>query len=89
MPAATNASASPTFWQQMPTAPRSICASAMSGHLCAFAVRAQRDARAAHGVRHQVEVALERVEVDDERRSVDVVDGVAGAGGQASASTRS
>ena len=43
-------------------------------------VRAQRDAGAAHRVRHQVEVALERVEVDDERRGVDVVDGIAGCG---------
>ena len=45
-------------------------------------VRAQRDAAAAHGVGHQVEVALERVEVDDERRRVDVLDGVAGTGGK-------
>ncbi len=46
-------------------------------------VRAQRNAGAAHGVRHQVEVALERVQVDDERRGVDVVDRVAGTGGKA------
>ena len=49
-PAATKASASPTFWQQMPTAPRSICASAMSGHLCDFACGRSATAGAAHGV---------------------------------------
>ena len=56
--------------------------------LVRLAVRAQRDTRAAHRVGHQVEVALERVEVDDQRRSVDVVDGIAGSGGRASCITR-
>ncbi len=45
-------------------------------------VRPQRDAGAAHGVRHQVEVALEGVEVDDERGRVDVGGSVADAGGK-------
>ena len=51
------------------------------GALVRLRVRAQRDARAVRRVRHQVEVALEGVEVDDERGRVDVVDGVADAGG--------
>ena len=37
-----------------------------------LAVRAQRDGGAADRIRHQVEIALERVEIDDERRRVDV-----------------
>src|SRR5512143_103814 len=37
IPAATKASASPTFWQQTPAAPRSICSSAIAGHLCDLA----------------------------------------------------
>ena len=81
MPAATNASASPTFWQQMPAAPRSICSSAIAGHLCDFACGRSAMPRAVRRVRHQVEVALEGVEVDDERGRVDVVDGIADAGG--------
>src|SRR5262249_55495760 len=34
MPPWTKASASETFWQQMPTAPAAICFSAMVEHLC-------------------------------------------------------
>jgi hypothetical protein len=46
-------------------------------------MRTQRDRRAAHGVGHQIEVALERVEIDDERGSVDVLDGRSGLRGRA------
>ncbi len=81
-PAATNASASPTFWQQMPTAPRSSCAQRDFRALVRLAVRAQRDTRAAHRVGHQVEVALERVEVDDQGGRVYGVDRIAGPGGR-------
>ena len=51
------------------------------GALVRLRVWTERDARAARRVGHQVEVALEGVEVDDERGRVDVVDGVADAGG--------
>jgi hypothetical protein len=47
--------------------------------LVRLAVGAQRHRGAAHCVRHQVEIALEHVEIDDERRCVDVAGGVAGA----------
>ena len=81
MPAATNAAASSTFWQQMPIAPRAICAFAMSGHLCDLACGRSARPEPAHGVGHQVEVVLERVEVDDERGRVDGVERIADAGG--------
>src|SRR5260221_10093510 len=42
MPAAANTSASPTFAQQMPTAPRSICIFATMGDLCVFACGRRR-----------------------------------------------
>ena len=37
MPASTNTSASPSFAQQMPAAPASICKAATSGLLCVLA----------------------------------------------------
>ena len=79
MPASTNASASPTFWQQMPIAPRSICWCAISGTLVRLRVRTERDAGPARRMGHQVEVSLEGIEVDHERGGVDVVNGVADA----------
>ena len=51
MPAATKAAASSTFWQQMPTAPRSTCSCAIVRALVRFRVRAQRDAGAARRIR--------------------------------------
>ena len=50
------------------------------GALVRLGVRTQREARSAHGVRHQVEVVLERVEVDDERRRLDGGERIADAG---------
>src|SRR6187402_3374543 len=37
IPSAANTSASPSFAQQMPTAPRSICSAATRGDLCVLA----------------------------------------------------
>ncbi len=51
------------------------------GALVRLRVRTERDAGAARRMGHQVEVALEGIEVDHERGGVDVVNGVADAGG--------
>jgi len=50
--------------------------------LVRLAVRTQRDSSPVHCVGHQVEVALERVEVDDEGGRVYGVDRIAGPGGR-------
>ncbi len=70
-PPSTSASASDTFWQQTPTAPACICRRAMSGHLCVLAwVRTRTRPATARFKRR--EIALEGVQVEDERRGVDV-----------------
>ena len=50
--------------------------------LVRLGVRPQREATAAHRAGHQVEVALEGVEVEHQRRRVDGRDGIADAGGR-------
>src|ERR1700742_2074162 len=42
MPPATSASASDTFWQQTPTAPKAICRAAMTDDLCVLACGRRR-----------------------------------------------
>src|SRR5437879_4286203 len=41
-PPSTMASASPTFWQHTPTAPRAICRRPITAHLCVFACGLRR-----------------------------------------------
>ena len=69
-PPSTIAAASLTFWQQTPTAPAAIWRSAISGHLCDFACG--RQPQAARRLGHGRDVALEGVEVDQQRRGVDL-----------------
>ena len=83
MPASTNAAASSTFWQQMPTAPSATCRFAISGTLVRLGVRPQCHGRSAHGVGHQFQVALEWIEIDDQRRRLDGRHGIAGPRGHA------
>jgi hypothetical protein len=51
------------------------------GTLVRFRVRTKCDSSAARCIGHEIEIALERVEVDDKRGRVDVVDGIADARG--------
>ncbi len=63
-------------------APRDLCLRDVDA-LVRLRVRAQREARAVHRVGHEVEVVLERVEVDDQGRCVDSGERIADAGGDA------
>ena len=60
-----------TFWQQMPTAPRRYLPLRDFRTLVRLGVRPQRHAGTAHRVGHEFQVALERIEVDDQRRCFD------------------
>ena len=57
--------------------PRAICMRAISAHLCDLACGRRR--MPSRRPRHRVEVALERIEVDDQRRRLDRVDRIADA----------
>ena len=67
MPAATNTSASPTFAQQMPTAPRSICHRATTGDLWVLACGRSRTPGGVGEVLHAIDVGEEAPLVDDDR----------------------
>ena len=82
IPASTNASASSVFWQQMPTAPRAICARAIAPHLCDLACGRSRSPARRDGLGHRIEVALEGREIEHEGRRLDRVEQVAGSSGQ-------
>ena len=72
--APTSTSASDTFWQHTARPRRSaICSGAIIRRLVRLGVRAQRARRpCADSVGHAVEVALEGVEIDHQRRRVDL-----------------
>ena len=72
MPPATITSASDTFWQHTPTAPNAICLAAMIGDLCVLECGTQAHAGLAREARHALEIALEGVEIDEERGRVDL-----------------
>ncbi len=81
MPARISASASETFWQQIPTAPPRVVWSPRDiGGFVHLGVGAQRDPEFRRAAAHPVEVALERVEIDDQGGRRDRRDGVADPG---------
>ena len=69
-PPSTSASASLTFWQHTPTAPERDLAQRDLRALMALRVRAQRDAPARKRFLHPAQIALESVELEDERGRV-------------------
>ena len=73
-PPRTSASASPTFCTHWPTAPCAICRSAIGGRFVRLGVRAHAHAGRARELRHFRDVAVESVEIDDQRRRIDVGD---------------
>ena len=81
-PPRTSASASPTFWQHWPTAPARDLLARDDRALVGLGVRPQPHAGRARERRHLLEVALERVEIDDERGRVDVVEPAPDLGGR-------
>ena len=70
-PPSTSASASLTFWQQTPTAPRAIWREGDLGALWLFACGRSAHPRTAQASRRAPEVALEGIEVEEEGRRVD------------------
>ena len=81
MPPSTITSASDTFWQHTPTAPSAICFAAMTGDLWVLAWARRRTPDLGREVRHALQVALEGVEIDEERRRVHLRERHAGGGG--------
>ena len=73
-PASAITSASPSFATVMPAAPASTCIRAISGHLCVFVWGRRRTPASRGGRRHRGDVALHHVEVDQQRRRVDLLD---------------
>ena len=73
MPASAKTSASPSFAQQMPTAPRAICRRASSGDLWVLACGRSRMPLARRRRLHAIEVALDArlsTSTDGVRRSL-------------------
>ena len=64
MPPSAMASASPSFWATMPTAPASTCLRAMAGVLVGLGVHPQADSQGVAGGLELRDVAVEDVEVD-------------------------
>ena len=73
MPAAAITSASPSVAQQMPSAPAATWRRAIASRFVRLGMRAQRDARRPRMRRHRRDVALERVEIEQQRRRVERV----------------
>ena len=81
MPARAKTSASETFWQQTPMAPPSSCCSAQ--HVDGLVHLAMRTVAHVMGpgiVAHLADVALERIEIEDQARRLDLILGHAGNG---------
>jgi len=68
MPRARNTSASPSFWQQMPTAAGGDLAARDLHALVALGMRADADVVARCRLAHALEVGFEAVEIEDQRR---------------------
>ena len=71
-PPSAMTSASPSFWQVMPIAPRRICIWAIATHLWGFDVGPQANAVLVKVALVAVEVVLQAVEIDEERGRVEV-----------------
>ena len=72
MPSANSVSASVSFAVQMPTAPAASCSFAMSADLWVFACGRDADLRAGQARAHRRDVLLELVEIEHERRRVEI-----------------
>ena len=72
MPAAAITSASPSLAQVMPMAPAASCIRASVGHLCVLACGRRRTGLSRKVVGHALDVGLDRLDVQAQRRGVEL-----------------